>query len=104
MAVRTRDEGVLAKRGRTWAESRSVRHPAGNGAQQVATRVLSSISAGIVRTKESGWAGVGPEWVELGMANRPRRETAGSHKTIGKEGKKSHGLALRIRPKRLLGI
>jgi hypothetical protein len=49
--------------------------------------VLISIFAGIVRTKESGWAGVGPEWAELGMANRPRREIAGSHKTIGKEGK-----------------
>jgi hypothetical protein len=36
---------------------------------------------------------------------RPGRKTTGLHKTIGKEGKKkSHGPALRIGPKRLLGI
>jgi hypothetical protein len=31
----------------------------GNGARQAAARALSSASTGVVRTKESGWAGTG---------------------------------------------
>jgi hypothetical protein len=46
-----------------------------------------------------------PDGLSWATANGPGRKTAGPHKTIGKEGKeKSHGPALRIRPKRLLGI
>jgi hypothetical protein len=46
-----------------------------------------------------------PDGLSWAKANMPGRKIAGPHKTIGKEGKeKSHGPALRIRPKRLLGI
>jgi hypothetical protein len=46
-----------------------------------------------------------PDGLSWAKANRPGRKIAGPHKTIGKEGKeKSHGPALRTRPKRLLRI
>jgi hypothetical protein len=56
------------------------------------------------RIKEKKGAGH-PVELSYATANRPGRKTVGPHKTIGKEGKeKSHEPALRIRPKRLLGI
>jgi hypothetical protein len=74
--VRTRDEVVLVKRGCTWVESGLVRRPVGNGARQAAVRALGSVSTGVVRMKESGWAGVGPEWAELGNGKRAREENS----------------------------
>jgi hypothetical protein len=54
--------------------------------------------------KEKNGAGR-PNGLSWATANGPGRKTVGPHKTIGKEGKeKSHGPALRIRLKRLLGI
>jgi hypothetical protein len=69
---------------------------------------LGGLALGQSGPRNKGKEGSRPtRWAELGNGKwvRSLRKTAGLHKTIGKVGKeKSHGPALRIQPKWLLGI
>jgi hypothetical protein len=48
----------------------------GNGARQAAARALGPASAGVMRMKESGWAGAG-HWATRWAARGPAGKAAG---------------------------